>query len=272
MGQLLYGDAIHIREQAKVDAARITQKSGNELRGAQTALQQFSSSLANNRAMKAAGSAYNAGNENIAANLDAAATGSFMSRIRAAEELGSSVAFAGAAGVGGSSVETYNRTLRLTEAMREEAQGRATAADLNHASRGQGAIIENVTAGLDNSVYRANLDYTQYVDHHKQPFAEKLLSVGLTAAATVFGGPQAGSAVMGMFEARQAARNGDYGSANQSFMGALQNGFQAYKTYENLGGDYWGSNKQPQGRAPTWGEPGHENSRAGTSPGYRFKG
>lgn len=243
MGELLYGNAIHIREQAKIDAARITQKSGNELRGAQTALQQFSASLANKNALDAAGKQVNALHQNVAVNLDATTSGTMMGRVRAAEELGASVASAAAAGIGGSTVEAYNSTLRLNQAMQEEQQARATRSDLINASDQAGEALTGAVAGLDNNVYRANIDYTQYVDHRKMGLFEKIAWTGLAAAATVYGGPQAGMAVVGLAESKQAANNGDFASASSSMMGAVQNGFSAYQTTRKLGGNYWGSTK-----------------------------
>jgi hypothetical protein len=244
MGSLLYADAIHIREQSKIDAARITQKSGNELRGAQTALQQFSATLANRRAMTAAGKQADAHASNIAKNLDATAAGTFGGRVRAAEELGASVAMAAASGVGGSTVDTYNRTLRLHQAMAEESQERASAQDLFGASEARGDTLVNAVGGLDNNVYRANLDFTQYVDHKKMGGLERMLWLGTAAAATVFGGPQAGTAVIGLAESKNAANNGDFATASTSLTGAFKDATSAYKDTRSTGGNYWRSTQQ----------------------------
>jgi len=249
VGSLIYADAIHTREQAKIDAARITQKSGNERRGAQTALQQFSASLANSRAMDAAGKNINSITGDIARNLDATTAGNLQSRVAAAEELGANTAMAAAAGVGGSSVEVYNHTIRLNQAIREEAQSRATNSDLINASNNKGQQLVEATASLDNNVYRADLDFTQYVDHHKMSLFERLGYLGAAAAATYFGGPQAGMAVVGLAESEQAASNGDFQTASNSLMGAVQNGFQAYKDTRSVsgnGGGYWSSTKTAQ--------------------------
>lgn len=231
MGQLLYGDAIHIREQAKIEAARVTQKSGNERRGAESELQRFSASLANQRRMDAAGKNVTNITENISRNMDAASFGTFMGRVAAAEELGAHVAMASAAGVGGSSVEVYNSTLRLNAAMQEEQNARAVNSDNINASRQRGDMIVDAVAGLDNSIYSASLDFNEYVDHKKQGTFSKLMTLGLAAGATYFGGPQAGMAVIGLSEAGQAARNGDFASANQSVMGAVSNAYGGVKAY-----------------------------------------
>ncbi len=227
MGQLLYADAIHIREQAKIDAARITTKSGNERRGAESALANFSQSLSNMRMMRAAGEAFNDAQGNIARRAEASSVGPLKMRLAAAEELGAVSAMAGAAGVGGSSVEMYNETVRLTGAMNEQRFAEDVATD-DFGSRGAaGNIISSAVVGMDNNIYRANLDYTQYVDHKKPSTFERIVGFGLTAAATYFGGPQAGAAVMGVFEARQSARNGDFAGASDAVTGALRNGFGA---------------------------------------------
>jgi hypothetical protein len=189
MGNLLYGDAQYIRAKAKVDAARITQKSGNERRGAETALQQFSSSLANKRAMDAAGKNIGAITENISRSLDSATFGSFQQRIAAAEQAGAASAMAGAAGVGGSTVEAYNETMRLSDAMAKEQQDRATNSALIGQTAQIGETLEGAVAGMDNNIYRASLDYTQYVDPVKQSTFAKIATLGVAAAATVFGGP-----------------------------------------------------------------------------------
>lgn len=236
MGSILYGTAIHIREQAKIDAARITRASGNEKRGALSALSSFSASLSNQRAMDAAGTNINNITENIGRNLDAAATGTFMSRIQAAEELGAHTAMASAAGVGGSSVELYGDTLRLNQAMQEEGNSRAVNSDNIAAGRSRGYVLSDAVASFDNSRYFADLDYTINVDHKKQSTLSKIFTLGTAAVATYFGGPQAGMAVIGLNESKQAARNGDFATASSEAMGALRNGMSAASDFHKTNG------------------------------------
>jgi hypothetical protein len=246
MGEILYAGAIHIREQSKVDAARITKKSGNERRGAQSELQRFSASLGNRRIMDAAGKNINAITENIGKNLDAGTFGTFMGRVAAAEELGANAAAAAAAGAGGSSVEAYNATLRLSYAMQEEQQGRAINSDNIAASNSRGTTMTEAAASMDNNVYRADLDFSQYVDHKKMGLFQQASSLAMAAAATYFGGPQAGMAVISLAESRQQARNGDLGGAQQSMIGAIQGGISAFKDTRSMAGPnggYWDSVK-----------------------------
>lgn len=236
MGQLLYADDIHRVEQAKIDAARITQASGNERRGSETALAQFSASLGNKRRLDAAGASINDSAANSVRIQRALTTGRLADRIRAAEELGQAAAIASAAGVGGASVENYNETVRLTTALKEQRLERSIGEQEWASAQQRGNALKAAVAGLDNNTYRANLDYTQYVDHKKPGFFEQVIGIAGTAAATVFGGPQAGAAVMGIFEARQAARNGDFGNASNALLGSFQNGMGALQASHLTGG------------------------------------
>lgn len=256
MGELLFANDIHAVAQAKIDAARLTTASGNEKRGAISDLQRASQTLGNRRIMDAAGKQIGAISENIGRNLDAATVGTFSSRIAAAEELGSNVAMAAAAGVGGGSIEEYNRTLELHQAMTEESNARAVNSDNINASASRGATLQDAVGNMDNSVIRADLDFTRYVDHHKMGVFTRLATLGVAAVATYYGGPQAGSAVIGISEATQHASNGDYGAANNDLTGAIQNGIGAFKAYRAGAGqgeegspvmkDFWSSTKRIQ--------------------------
>jgi hypothetical protein len=270
MGSILYGDAEHIRKQAEIEAARTVRKSGNEKRGAQSALATFSASLSNQRALDAAGVNINNITENVSRNLDAAATGTLMSRIGAAEELGAHVSAAASAGVGGASVEAYNNTLRLNQAMQEEGASRAVNSDVIAAGNARGYALTDAVGSLDGNRYFADQDYTINVDHKKMGTLTKILAVGATAAATYFGGPQAGKAVMSAFESRQSARNGDFGAASSHLSNAVSSGLSAAGDYNKThggpakkapAGDIWESTKKTYDRVKIGdGGNGYDNS------------
>lgn len=242
MGEIINADAIHINAQTKIDAARITQKSGNEKQGALSELARFSQSLSNRRKMTAAGSQITAIAENIGRNLDAATTGKLQARVRAAEELGSLASNAAAAGVGGSSIDTYNRTVELSNAMQEEQQDRAVTSDTIAAGRAIGDTMTNAVSTLGNDYYAANLDYSQYVDHKKQGLFSRLSTLAIAGAATYFGGPEAGKAVLSLSSANEHARNGDLDGANKLIGQSLTQASAGAKTYQNEapGGKAWG--------------------------------
>lgn len=235
-GELLFAGSIHRVEQAKIDAARITQASGNERAGSNAALAAFSASLGNIRRMDAAGEAVNDSQANSTRSMDSLTTGRLSQRIRAAEELGAATAIASAAGVGGGSVKTYNETVRLMNAIQEQQVEEAFATQEFASAAQRGNAIKTAVAGLDNNRYVANLDYTQYIDHKKPSGLERALGIGLTVAATAFGGPQAGQAVAGVFEARQRGRNADFAGADSALQGAFKNGVGAARTNHVLSG------------------------------------
>lgn len=243
MGSIFYGQASAIVAQGQVNAKRITTKSGNERRVAQTDLQLFSQSLGNRKIMDAAGKNVNAYGENIAKNMEAATMGAFQDQIRSSEELGAVTAMASAAGVGGSSIEAYNATLETMNGLRREQGERAFKRDLYGATIARGDIITSAVDSFDQNIYRADLDVSTYMDVKKPSFMSGALTLGIAAAATYFGGPQAGQAVIGFRESQMAAARGDFNSASQSMTGAFGAGLGAFKDYKATGGNLWGSSK-----------------------------
>lgn len=252
---ILTSDAVHIREQAKIDAAKITTKARNELRGANAASQAWGQSLSNKRRMTAAGKQVGEIGENMARNLDAATFGRFMDRLQASEEFGANVASAAAAGVGGSSVEMFNQTARLGQALREEQGDRGLRTDLLSAASAKATAFEAGVSGMDNQSFQAGLDYTQYVDHVKMSTASKVLGFAAAAGATYFGGPQAGDAVLSLVDGQNRFANGDFdgGAARmgQAFTGAVS-GFKGYSDRNSTpwGEDVWASVKKNYGGGP----------------------
>jgi hypothetical protein len=236
MGALISDSARHIAAQAKIDAARLTTKSGNEKKGAITSLARFSQALGNQRRMAAAGDQINAVTENVARNLDASASGKFQTRIQFAEELGASVADAAAAGVGGSSIEQYNRTMALSQAIGEEQGDREVLTQNIAGAAGRGAALKDAVAGMSNDPIFADLDYTEYVDDKKQSMFSKVATLALAAGATYVAGPQAGKAVMKAANATQQANRGDFEGASRSSMEAIGSAYEGVQAY-HAGGD-----------------------------------
>jgi hypothetical protein len=238
--EVLTADAIHTREQSKIDAARVTQAARNELKAATASQNAWVQSFSNQRRLRAAGRQAGELAENIGRNLDAATYGRVGERLAASEELGANMASAAAAGVGGSVVDTYNNTIRLSAAMNEEQGDRALRTDLLSSSAMRGDLIANATEGLDNQTFNAGLDYTRYVDHVKMSGLQKIATVVGAAAATYYGGPQAGKAVFDASAAMHAADNGDFEGASAKAASAFQGTILGAKRYSDSGGQSWG--------------------------------
>lgn len=238
--EILTADAVHIREQAKIDAARVTQAARNELKAAQASQNSWVQSYSNQRRVKAAGKQADEIAANIGRNLDAATYGRLGERLAVSEELGANIAAAAAAGVGGSVVDTYNNTIRLSAAMAEEQGDRAVATDLFAATEARGSVLEDAYSGMDQQTFNAGLDYSQFVDHQEMSGLQKYLTFQTAAAATYFGGPQAGKAVFDASAAIYAADNGDFDGASMKAASAFQGAVIGAKTYSDANGESYG--------------------------------
>ena len=148
---------------------------------------------------------------------------------------------AAAAGVGGSSNEAYMSTLRLSQAMNEEQQARSVNSENLDAAKSRGIQLTDGVAGIDNNVYAANLELKEYADHKKMSTFTKIAGTVATAAATYFGGPQAGQAVQDAMMADYKASNGDMASA-MGYLGSAYKGAKGgMKAFRSTGGKGWGS-------------------------------
>lgn len=219
----------HRVKQAEVEGKRLTQASGNEKEAASMSLARFSQSLSNKRKLDAAGAQFTAGEQNIRSALDAAATGNFQERLRAAATLGEATVQAAAAGVGGGSVDAYNRTVRLNAALQEESNLSAQSSDAINATAQNSNVIKEAVANLGSDSFQGSFDYTVYLDHIKQ---KNVFGTALAASvATYFGGPQAGMAVMDVASAGNKFANNDVAGGTSRLNSALANGIDAYKFY-----------------------------------------
>lgn len=234
---LLTADSQHKIAQSKIDAQRTLIASNNEKEAATTSLARFNQSLANQRKLQAGGANYNAATINLAAKADANTTGNFQQKIADAEALGTAVVSAAAAGVGGSSVDTYQRTMQLRQSINEESRKRAQDAAQVNGAESRAAIIADTVAQLDNTQYAANIDYTQLIDHREQ---KNVFGAFVAAAvATYFGGPQAGQAVLDVADAGGKLQNNDQAGASQRLSSAGANAMAGmqYWSAKNAGSD-----------------------------------
>ncbi|WCD56173.1 hypothetical protein [Caulobacter phage KSC] len=285
-------------------AQRRVQAARNERAAAESTLARWSQSVANQHLLDDAGDRITAIQEDAARRVDQALIGRISDRLKGAEALGAALAQAGAAGLGGASVESFAQDIRLREALKEEAEDRQIASVLYQAGQSRGQTLTNAVGQMDNrsivadmdysaiipegqdftpiwaqkfaaetqvanqtfdtqvasqnydrayaaldftpfvadqdyEVIQPSLDYTAYVDHKKMSFLQKFFTVGAAGAATYFGGPQAGAAVMDASFAAYDAKNGNFAAANQGFSNAASGLLAGYKTYQKLGSP-WG--------------------------------
>lgn len=111
-------DAIN---EARTNAANRLRTAQNEAGRAQGSLADYMRSVSNSNLVRAAGEEYNALSTNMGRLADQQVSGSLMSRVQASEQQGALFASAAAAGIGGSTVDMINGTMRIQDAiMREE--------------------------------------------------------------------------------------------------------------------------------------------------------
>lgn len=146
-------------DKAEVSASNLIREANNELGAAQSSLSNWMRSVSNKRLITAAGEQYNAYTDNVGRMWDQSATGSLQRRIQASEQLGAIQASAAAAGVGGSTVDTINGTLKLRNAMLnaeiDKQEGQATYDQLMQ----RAGVMDNGYSQWDHSYDAANSSY-----------------------------------------------------------------------------------------------------------------
>lgn len=240
----------------------------NEASAAKSSFSLWGQSRQNQKLMKAGGERVNQITGEMLGLVDASTNGNMFEKLASSEALGASMSAAAVAGVGTSFMEHYTSTVNLREGLRQEradrelnsrlhagAQARARALgdsidslqigqdfaeldySVNTAQTDYTAILDEQDFGpiideQDYEVFSPNLDYTVYVDHKKMGLGTKLFSFAAAAGATYLGGPQAGMAVLDVFQAQNDMENGNFAGAQQGFANAganLAGGWKAYR-------------------------------------------
>lgn len=207
---------------AKVNRAKVAARDArNERSAAESELQRFNQSLGNKKILEAAGRRYEALSENLNRRLDAAAYGGAMASLALSEELGAATAAAAAAGVGGSSVENYNRTVETAYGLQSELRSRAVKSETYIAREQMGSTITDAVDSFDRNVYNADRDFTYYGPTKGPSLLGNLATLAVAAGATAAGAPQIGEAVLRAKTANMQANYGDAAGASKSFGQAL---------------------------------------------------
>lgn len=141
------------------EAKKVLQAERNKASAVTNDVALWSTSLANQSRMTAAGKQIGQIEGNINATLDGATTGRAYDRIAMSEALGSSIAQAAGMGVGGSTVEAYNGAMRLREGLKEDMNDRALAQKLHYARQSQGDTLRSGVDGMASLDKRAQLDH-----------------------------------------------------------------------------------------------------------------
>jgi len=216
-----------------------TNVSGNKKEAAEVSLENFSTSLGNQRRMEAAGEQYNDTVDQLASQLESRTTLNLNTALGAAQTLGAIQADSGAAGVGGSSIELLSHT---TELQRNITQQETTNTTQQAAKSGQMGAVENLARGLgSNDLTEAigNFNYTNPIKPMKMQ--NKWLKVIGVAIATFFGGPQGGQAAADFAGGQYQYENQNPQQAYNDWDHAASEAGSAIKGYQERGGSWFSS-------------------------------
>ena len=234
---ILQANNIHRIAEAEYDANVMLSRSRNELEVAKTGLAEFSRSLSNVHKIEAAGKEYNEAVSQTAAALEARSMGRINDSLAAAERTGALMAQAGALGVGGASVDLLNKTVELQRNIQQDMQETATSRLASSSARGAATIMDNAHNAMDLTRTFGNFDYTVHIA--PKPMKRRLGKLVGVAAATYFGGPQAGEAAADAMVGSWQASNANYGGAAQSFDSAVAGAMGAWQEWNDRGGQSW---------------------------------
>lgn len=215
-------------EQAKVNKAKTEARDAkNERSAAEADLARFNRNLQNKNILDTAGKNYATLGENLGRRLDAATTRGAMASLAFSEELGAYSASAAAAGVGGSSVENYNRTMATMYSLQKEQMDRATDSERYIVGQRMGAVITDAYASLNRDVINPDRDFTDYGPTKGPSVLGNLATLAVAAGVSAAGAPQLGEAILRGKTAQMQARSGNAAGANKSFgqfLGSFQKG------------------------------------------------
>ncbi len=189
--------------------------SNNMLAGAQEQANLYIKSLNNQRSLKVSGEAYNQLQETIGRYSDDYLRGSFQTRLQVAEALGRQTAEMSAAGVGGTTAQLVNRTMRLQAGQAEEENRIGNRSAMWEFAKQRAGMSDGLLNGAN---YMLNRDFSGY-------------QAGEAYAQTIVGpvAPTGGGSV-----GNSGVLNGILGAAsniNWSNMGsAVKDIYSSYKT------------------------------------------
>ncbi len=195
------------------------QQARNELSGKQASHQTVMQSLSNQSRLKAAGSRFAAERENISRSLDSATTQTAMGMLQNAENMGKVAAMAASAGIGGTSTEAYNETLRTAAAQRKAMSDRSQKSYVRGASDNAAAVMADAYGSMDTTFVAANIDMSDNGDTSWSLFGD-LATLGVAAAATAAGAPMVGQAILEAKTSTNYAQAGNQQAATQFFSNA----------------------------------------------------
>lgn len=234
---ILQANNITRMKRAEYEAAVMTQESSNKLEVAKQTLSDFSRALANANRMEAAGKEYNEAVNSVAQTLESRSTGRINSSLAAADKLGALAAGAAFQGIGGSSVEMLDATVKLQRNIEQQLQDVSTDRLASAGARSAAQVIDNAASQTDLSRTFGNFNYTRYIE--PKAMKRRLGKLIGVAAATYFGGAQGGEAMADFAVGTWQASNADFEGMSNSMGRAARNAAGAVQDWMARDGESW---------------------------------
>jgi len=224
---------------ANYRAAVAQTKNTNKFEVAKGNLSEFMRSLNNRERVNAASKEYNFQMEQLSEELRAKQGASLNTQAQLAAARGAITAQAGYVGVGGSSADLMDTMVRLQSEMDQEMQNNALNLMASRGAKQTAQIMVGAYKGMDIGRTFGQFDFSQHIA--PKAMNNRFLKLVGVAAATYFGGPQAGEAAANAAVAEWQGQNGDFQGMGVSMAKAGQGAAAAWQQASQRGGKSWAS-------------------------------
>ncbi len=158
--------AQNLLSQNNARAQNLVSSANNVLSGVSEEVGLYIQSLNNQRSSKGSGEAYNALQETIGRYSDDYARGNFQQQLQMAEAAGRATAELSGAGVGGTTAQLINRTMKLQEGIVQEEMRIGNRSAMWDFAKQRGALQEGLLDGASQLVQRDMSGYDPSAGHY----------------------------------------------------------------------------------------------------------
>jgi len=180
--------ATDITSKANTNIANIQRVSQNKANAANASLQRMAKSINNQQVMRSAGKKQEDLSLAQVRLTEEMMTGQFSSRLKASAEAGALVASAGAAGIGGSTVDQLDQVNNLNQYIVEQAMGQEYDRQYFANTQAQDELVYQTYQALDDTLILDNLQVAEIIGPPKQfqGYGGALMSAGLSLVSGMY--------------------------------------------------------------------------------------
>ena len=211
----------------------------NKLEVAKGNFAEYMRTLNNKERVNSASKEYNFQMEQLSEELRSKQGASLNTQAQLAAARGALTAQAGYVGVGGSSADLMDTMVRLQSEMDQETQSNMLMLMSSRGAKQTAQIMSTAYKGMDLSRTFGTFDFAQHIA--PKAMNNRFLKLVGVAAATYFGGPQAGEAAANAAVAEWQGQNGDFQGMGISMAKAGEGAMAAWQQASQRGGKSWAS-------------------------------